>query len=180
MSIDLTIVSAVMASIITVVGSVIAKFYSERRPKLVSHLGHTSAHKVQNPTGSPINVFTHSIVLINTGKKMASNVRITHFTLPDFIILPDIEYTVKELPNGGSDIVIPSLVPKQMITISYIYSEQTAWNMINSTIRSDEGYATHLTVEPTIPFPVWLKVSGSVFLIFGVIFVWLLVFYFLI
>ena len=71
---------------------------------------------------APIVINTHEVVLRNTGNRAATNVQMSHAYLPDqFNINPALPYSVEALPNGAKDIVIPTLVPKQQITVAYMY-----------------------------------------------------------
>ena len=65
--------------------------------------------------------FTHSVVLRNSGRRPATNVRLAHPYLPDFNVFPSVGYRVENLPGGGREIVMPTLVPNEQVTISYLY-----------------------------------------------------------
>ena len=93
----------------------------ESRPILLSHWGHVSSFNYQQGNGATGVVNTHSVVIRNVGRRAATNVRLSHTFLPDFNIWPSVEYELKEVPNSGQDIVIPTVVPNQQLTISYLY-----------------------------------------------------------
>jgi hypothetical protein len=118
------------------------------KPKLVSHLGFISSHNVKSsdPDRPDTQVNTHSVILRNTGRKTATNVRLGHTFLPDIKIYPDIEYFINDLPGGGKEIVFPSIVPKKEVTISYLYFPPDLWNQINTHTESDEGPAKVVNV----------------------------------
>ncbi len=60
---DWTLFARYAAPIIALfVGAGLQRLF-ERRPKIISYLGHTSAVSVQPPQGPPFNVNTHSIVV---------------------------------------------------------------------------------------------------------------------
>lgn len=140
---------------------------TERRPKLITHLGHVSAHRVPQQDGTFVDVFTHSVVLRNTGRKPAANVRISHDTLPNYNVFPQINCYTENLPDGGSDIVIPKLVPGQLITISYLYFPPITWRNTNVSVRSDEGFAKEINVLPTKQYPKWLNFVAAVLMLIG-------------
>ncbi|MFB0563415.1 MAG: hypothetical protein ACETWM_19630, partial [Candidatus Lokiarchaeia archaeon] len=113
----------------------------QRKPKLIYYLGHESAFKLKKPQG--IMVFTHSIVIVNRGRKPAKEARIGHLYLPpDFNIHPPAEYIVRELPAEGiesispelrpKDIIIPIIRPHEVITISYLYYPPITYDKINT------------------------------------------------
>jgi hypothetical protein len=125
------------------------------RPRLVVYIGHLSAHQVRPPDGKPFGVNTHAIVVVNTGRRAAMNVRLSHLTLPDFTVFPDVNNQVVELPGGGREILFPVLVPKEQVTVSYLYSPPLTAVDINTGVRSDEGMARVLDVIPTEQLPRW-------------------------
>ncbi len=124
----------------------------ERKPKLVTYYGHVSSFTLQNqnPGQSNIALHTHSVVIRNTGKRAAENVRIAHNVLPPNVqIFPAMESRTVNLPGGGGEIIIPRLIPDEQITISYLYFPPLLWNQINTNVRSDSGFAKVLHVLPT-------------------------------
>ena len=139
-----------------VVGVVLARVI-ERKPKLITYVGHASAFQLKNPGQPQVQVHTHSIVIRNAGKKPASNVRVSHFSLPNYQVFPDIVCHVEQLPNGNQDIVFPILVPGEQVSISYLYFPPLIWNQVHDRIKFDEGFARVLDVLPTPQLPRWLR-----------------------
>jgi hypothetical protein len=129
----------------------------ERRPKLAAYLGHASAIWVQPANAARFLVNTHSVVVRNSGRKPATNVRLGHFQLPDFSVFPSISHQVVDLPDGSREILFPTLIPKEQVTVTYLYFPPVLWNNVNSTIRSDEGFARILNVLPTPQAPAWAR-----------------------
>ena len=176
MDIDWGIVATVAAPVIALFIGAALNRAIERRPRLVTYLGHVSAHRVEREGGAPFNVFTHSVVLKNAGRSPAHNVRLSHSILPNFNVHPSIVYETERLPNGDVDIVIPVLVPGQEITISYLYYPPTTWDKINGSVKSDEGLAKFITVLPAVRYPTWvnaiaggLMLAGAVALLYMVV-----------
>ena len=169
MAIDWDIVATIAAPLITLFFGVALSRKLERRPRLITYLGHVSAHRIDPETGNPIDVFTHSIVLQNAGRNAAHNVRITHSILPNFAVFPEIKYEVDHLPGGGSDIVVPVLVPQQEITISYLYFPPTTWDKINRIVTSNEGFAKVMNVLPAIQHPKWVNATAGSLMLIGII-----------
>jgi len=68
------------------------------REKVITHLGHVSTFRLapseKNP--NPGNVHTHSLIIKNTGRKTAKNVRVGHQYFPTNIdVYPDTEYEME-------------------------------------------------------------------------------------
>ena len=110
----------IISPLITLIFGAILKYYTEEKSKLVSYIGHISAFTLRDEQKT--NVFTHSIIVHNAGRKSARNVRLSHNVLPlNITIYPPVQYSIERNPEGSGEIVIPVLVPKEQITISYLY-----------------------------------------------------------
>ncbi len=156
MAVEWNVVATIAAPLIALVIGAALNHAIEGRARLVTYLGHVSAHKVQQTSGPPLDVFTHSVVLKNAGRKAANNVKLTHSILPSFNVIPSVNYEVEQLPDGGANLVIPKLIPNEQVTISYLYFPPTTWDKINGSVRSDEGFAKVIQVLPTVQPPKWL------------------------
>jgi hypothetical protein len=77
-----TIAGIAKAIFLLIVGGFISRRF-EKRAKLVSFFGHVSAFNHTLPDGVVINVYSHSVVIRNSGSGNATNVRIHRTTLPD-------------------------------------------------------------------------------------------------
>lgn len=143
----------------------------ERRPKLISWLGHASAVRLPPQQGQtePRDIFTHAVVIRNAGRRSANNVRLGHYTLPNFSVFPSVVHRVENPPGGGSEIVFPMLVPGEQLTINYLYFPPTTYDKINSYTKSDEGMARIITVLPTPMVSVWLQRVAWTVLIIGAV-----------
>jgi hypothetical protein len=125
------------------------------RPRLIIYLFHSSAFTMR--TQNPATIHTHAIVIRNSGRVAANNIRIGHFVLPDnYQLVPSVPHEVVRTENGGAEIVIPKLVPGEQITISYLYFPPLLWSQIHAYTKSDEGYAKTVTVLPTPQYPKWI------------------------
>jgi hypothetical protein len=161
MTIDWIVVATIAAPLLAAILGFWINQRFENRPKLVAYYGHVSEFEIR-PQGVDQQLFkihTHAIVVRNIGRRSAKNVRIGHYILPaNFKVLPIIAHSVNDvLPGGGQEIVIPNLVPKRQITISYLYYPPLTWNQINAYVESDEGAAKILEVLPTPQMPKWLQ-----------------------
>lgn len=140
----------------------------ENRPVLISYYGHISAFKVSVPDGSKVDVYTHSVVLRNAGRKSATNVRLSHLSLPDFVIYPPVVHEVTAVPDGGKDILIPTLVPNEQITVSYLYGPPLTYAGNNAGIKSDAGLARQIPVLLQRQYPTWVNLASAGLVMLGV------------
>lgn len=169
MEIDWSALATISAPVIALFVGAALNRALERRPRLITYLGHVSAHRIEPEPGNPIDVYTHSVVIKNAGASPARNVRLTHSNLPHFIVYPSVQYSRDLLPSGEIDVVFPILVPRQEVTVSYLYFPPTTWNQINGPIKSDEGPAKVMRVLPTIQYPAWINAIAIGFLLMGII-----------
>jgi hypothetical protein len=172
---DFEIIAKLASPIITLILGAVIRHYTERRAKVVSYIGHVSAFTLQNEQRTP--VFTHSVIVRNAGKKAAQNVRLGHNILPrDISIFPQVQYRIEQNPEGASEILIPILVPKEQITISYLYFPPVTWNQVNTYTKSDEGLAKIINVILTPQLPKWTLILLWTLIFIGASFVlyWLM------
>src|SRR5436190_1883838 len=143
--------------------------YFEKRPIVVTYLWNTSAVRVRLSDGSESSVHGHSFVVMNLGKVAAENVRLGHNTLPDFSVYPPVPFEILDLPGGSREIVFPRLVPRELVTIAYIYSPPTLWSHVNTYTKSDAGYAESHNVLPTRQLAPWVTRSAQALIWIGAI-----------
>ena len=139
----------------------------EKRPVLLTHWGHVSSFRLQLPDGTSDFVNTHSVIVVNEGKRSATNVRLSHTILPDFNILPAVPYKQEQVPDSGPDIVIPTMVPGEQIMVSYLYFPPVTYEQINSSVKHDEGFATHIPVLLQRQYPRWFNNSAAIVFVVG-------------
>lgn len=151
--IDIDAALKLLSSALVALFGAIAKRYFEDKPKLVTYLVHSVGHPMPPNQGVPTpSVNTHTIVVRNTGKKTAHNVRIDHAFLPEsYVVFPPISHAVNRAQNGSGEILIPVLVPNEQVTISYLYLAPLLWHAINGPVKCDEGMAksTPVVLSPT-------------------------------
>ena len=99
----------------------------------------------------------------------STNVRLHHGVLPAFNIYPMLPNHVDTLPDGSQDIVIPTLVPAQEITVSYLYFPPLTFDRVNAGIRSDQGFAQAIPVLLQRQYPSWLNRLAAGFMLAGLI-----------
>jgi len=168
MPIDWNVIATIASPIIALFIGAALNRAIENRPKVTSYLGHVSSIRLEREQG-PMQVNTHSVVLRNSGRKRETNIKIGHNVLPDFQVYPDIEYEVKNLPGGAKEIVIPTLVPKKQITITYLYFPPMTWEQVNTHFESDSGPLKIINVLPTVQLPKWMIRITWLLISYGVI-----------
>ena len=146
MNIDIDVVGKLVAPMLTAIVGLIAKRYFEARPNLITYLVHASAIPLQGE--KPTNVNTHSIVVRNSGKRTAHNIRIGHNFLPAFQIFPQLAHQVVKSETGSTEIIIPTLVSGEQINISYLYFPPDVWSQVHSYCKSDEMAAKYINIIP--------------------------------
>ena len=159
----------VAAPILTLFVGVLINRWFESRPVLLTYWGHVSSFTYQQGNGNTGVVNTHSVVIRNVGRQAATNVRLSHTILPDFNIWPPIKYHLEEVPNSGQDIVIPTVVPKEELTISYLYFPPTTFANVTAGVRCDEGFATGIPVLLQRQYPSWVNLIVRVLIIVGIL-----------
>lgn len=168
MAIDWHLVADVAVPIGTAFRGGWVQRWFENKPRLASYYGHVGAFKHTLPDGSKLSVFTHSLVLRNNGRKTATNGRIRHNTLPaDFDIYPSVPYSIVELPSGGRELVIPTMVPGQQITVNYLYFPPLTVDQVHDGILSDEGFAEAIPVLLQRQYSRWVTRLSAVLVFTG-------------
>jgi hypothetical protein len=169
--INWVVLATIIGPLLAAAAAVALDRWLERRPKLISWLGHASAVRMPpaQPQGQPYDIYTHTVVVRNAGRRSANNMRLGHFHLPNFSVFPAVAHRVENVPGGGSEIIFPTLVPSEQVTITYLYFPPVTYNQINSYAKSDEGMARIITMLPTPMQPMWLLRTAAVVLLLGVV-----------
>jgi len=178
MAIDWGVVATIAAPISALFVGVWINRRFESRPVLISYFGHVAAFRTTPPSGPPIIVHTHAVVLRNVGRRSATNVRLRHNVLPDFIIWPEVQHHIEDLSGGVREIVIPTLVPGEQISVSYLYFPPLTVAQINAGIRSNEGFAREIPVLLQRVYPKWLNRILVALVLIGLVSLCYIAFYF--
>lgn len=176
MSVEWNALATIAAPVITLFFGVWVNRKFESRPILISYFGHISSFRSTPPDRDPVHVHTHAVVLRNAGRRAATNVRLHHAVLPDFSIWPSIDYRTEELPDGTRDIVIPTLVPGEEVTVSYLYFPPLTAAGVNAGIKCDQGFAQQIPVLLQRQYPKWFNRSVAALLFIGIVAVLYLVY----
>jgi hypothetical protein len=166
MQIDWSVFAAFAAPIIALLAGAALSRLLERRPKLIAYFTHATAFTIRGQ--NMVQLHTHGIVIRNAGKKPATDIRVRHNYLPvDYNVFPDVEYHVQNLPGGGAELVFPTLVPNEQVSISYLYFPPVVYSQIHAGIRHSDGFATEVTALPTQLYSAWIIRSLWVLLALG-------------
>lgn len=168
MTVDWHLVAQIGVPVATLFLGAWVRRWFEKRPALTSYFGHVSAFKYAREDGKKVDIYTHSVVLRNAGRKSASNVRIRHTVLPSFQIVPPVDHRVIDLADNAKEILIPTMVPGEQLTISYLYFPPLTYANVNAGIKSDEGFATQLPVLLQRQYPKSLGVLTVAAVLVGV------------
>jgi len=154
MAIDLSFFARIAEALaIAVLGGLVTR-WMEKRPRLIVFYGHIGEFQLQSSgVFAGGGVHTHSVVVRNSGRLAAHNVRLPH-NIPlspplNFSVFPQTAFTRTPLAGGGEEITFPVLVPGQQVTVSYLYFPPLIFSQINLPIMSDEGMARVINVLPT-------------------------------
>ena len=166
MIIDRNLLISVITPIIAGICGFFIRPLFEKKPKLIAYFGHIAAFNSTLPDNRKLHIHTHSVIIRNNGALPANNIKIRHAYLPDFKIYPPVEYSIIDLENNYKEILIPKLISKEQLTISYLYFPPIIASQIHEGIKSDEGFAKVLNVLPTPQLPKWqLRIVQTLFLI---------------
>ncbi|MGV2988100.1 hypothetical protein ACE1OE_10665 [Vibrio sp. E150_011] len=145
---DIDLILKFVAPIITAIIGIVTKNYLDAKPKLITYMVSASAIPLKDDANSSVHV--HSIVVRNVGKKSANNVRIGHANLPkSYLVSPPLNHKVENDIHGCSELIIPTLVPNEQVTIQYLYYPPLTWQQINTYTKSDEIQADYVNVIPS-------------------------------
>ena len=162
MPLDFSLLYSVTEKVVLVVVGALFNRFFERRPRVIVFYGHVGVFQLHGP--QPGTVHTHSVVIRNSGRLTAHNVRVPHNAIPPsgpplhISVLPNVAHSRNPLPGGGEELLFPVLVPSEQVTVSYLYFPPLTFNQINLPIRSDEGLARQVNVLPSPQPPRWLQV----------------------
>jgi hypothetical protein len=87
-----------------------------------------------------------------------------------------VAHTIETLPDGSRDIVFPSLVPGEQLTISYLYFPPLVVDNVNAGIKCDQGFPQAISVLLQRQYPRWLNRLIGLLLIVGIVSVLYLIF----
>ena len=117
---DIELIAKIAAPLVSLAVAAIIKATLEGRSRLVAYVGHVAAFVLENEEGAKTQAHSHNIVLQTSGRKSASNVRVPHGVAQSAVnihVSPPVHYTIESNPAGQFQILIPTLAPKEQVTI---------------------------------------------------------------
>jgi hypothetical protein len=168
--IDWTAIATIAAPVLALFLGVWVNRRFESRPVLVSYYGHVASFQhTPGPGQQAVYINTHSVVLRNAGRRPATNVRLHHVFLPSFNIWPQLVHSVQTLPDGSQDILIPTLVPGEVVAISYLYFHPVTFAGVNAGIKCDQGFAEEIPVLLQRQYPRWFNLTVLGLMLVGLV-----------
>jgi len=73
------------------------------------------------------------------------------------------------LPDGSQDILIPTLVPGEVVTISYLYFYPVTFAGVNAGIKCDQGFAQEIPVLLQRQYPGWFNLTVLGLMLVGLV-----------
>ena len=164
------------ACVLTFIFGILLEKFKEKKPKLIYYLSSLSDFSIPSNQAGQQNthINTHNVVVQNDGRSSAKNVEIAHHPLTStnfwYKVNPDIAYSIDKTPQGGLIIRIPSLLPKQALTISYLYTYPFQINQIHNYVKSDEVAGEAISILYVRQTPKWAARALIFFGILGLVY----------
>lgn len=153
MAVDVGSTAAYLAPLLTFALGWISDRVSSALARPGYYLLHSSAVTIHPPAPPPTTVHTHAVLIRNSSRKAATNVRLGHAVLTAFSVSPDTPYLVRQLPGGTSEIVFESIPPRSVLVITYLYFPPLLWSQVHTTFFSDAGEMRRLNVQTAVRLP---------------------------
>jgi len=166
-----TVIHIITYPITFLIGIFLTRLF-ENKPTLITYYSHIAAGKIWvETTKSYLDIFTHSIVIRNTGRTVLTNIKVGHaIKITNMIaVYPKFDYQIKSIKDSGEEIVFERLLSKQMITINYVYTTPLSYNQINTYVQSDECIAHQVNVLLNRQWPKWFQIITWVLVALGFI-----------
>lgn len=175
-TLDADTVAKILAPVLTLIGWFV-KSALQARPKLEVFVLSSSDHPLQ---GVPLyaskdekaeaitDLRSHSVLVRNTGKRAAMNVRIQHGATPPSVHVLPIGANVTRTASGpGFELLFPVLVPGEHVHISYLYRAPMLARQIHGLVKCDEMLAKTYQNVPTAPPSKPTRVAGATLALIG-------------
>lgn len=115
----------------------------------------------------PTTVYTHTLALQNLGRVPAEEVKIVHNWLPLFHqVYPAQQTTLHALPGGQQTLLIPRILPGQIIYVAYLDFIPPNQNMY-SHVEAKDHIANPIPVQVTRRFPMWANYIFALLMLLG-------------
>jgi hypothetical protein len=137
--------------------------WDKRRARLIAFFSQRAEFTAPLPDGGTVTAVLHTIILRNRGSSPVTNVRLHHHQLPAFSIRP--QHVQRQVE--GTDIVLPQVLPNEVVEVSYLYVAPTTPQQVHAGIRSDQGFARGIPVTLQRRLPRWAQWTVRAVLLIG-------------
>ncbi len=112
---------------------------------------------------------TLTITLQNLGRAPAEDVQIVHYWLPEnYTISPPMQSRKISLPEGQEAIVLDRILPRQTVTISYLYSTAPPnKSRVHSYVSTQDHIAKQIEVGLSRRRPKWIVLLRQGLMLLG-------------
>lgn len=142
----------IVSGLITFVFDILLR-KSEPKSKLIQWWQHSFEYNLPNPPNANAHIYVATVGIDNLGKQNATDIEVVYKEKPDhYTIYPPQHYEEKTTPTGEYIIYMPTLAPKTGFAIHLFCFTQYP-NLLY--VRSKEGYAEIVPVQPQIILPKW-------------------------
>lgn len=151
--------SFLLTGVISLIVGYILNRLQTLKADLIFYTSHSQVVTLPAPPGvgaavGPVGTF--ALFLWNPGKAPAREVHVGHFNfLPANNVFPDIPRETIQTPGGGYAIRFPSIPPKSLISISYLYFGVYSVEQIISYVGWEGGTAKKIPVFLQRVWPKW-------------------------
>lgn len=162
--------SIFITGIVTLVVGYLLHKLTSRHADLIYYMSHPQLVMLPPPQGQttpPALVGTFTLFLWNPGKAPAREVHVGHYSLPPNNVFPDIPREIVKTPGGGEAIRFPTVPPKALISISYLFFGPYSVEQIVSYVGWEGGGAKRIPVMLQRVWPKWWLAILQVTLLAG-------------
>lgn len=177
-----TYIHLAIATIITAfLTFLINKLLKRKNPIRISYLLSTTG-KISLPNSTPsfALINTHTIIVCNPYNRLVKDIRIQNYLPQELLndgfksiseiitIFPSTEYEIKKIDDSTvEEIIFSKLIPKESITITYMYKPTVYFHQFNISVKSDDGFAKPTKYAPQILYPNWLNILLLILIMVG-------------
>lgn len=160
--------SQILLVIITAVVYKLIDLVFAKRAKVVWFYTNSAAFHIPLQGGNPpLTIYTHTLALQNLGRAPAEQVKVVHNFLPDhYQVFPPQQTAVEILPGGQRALVIPRILPYQIVYVSYLYNVPALPNMY-SHVEAKDHIANPMPVQINRRFPNWANWIFALLILLG-------------
>ena len=147
--------SQILLVVITAIIYRVLDYLFAKRSKVVWFYTNAAQFTVPGQGGANFVLYTHTLALQNLGLAPAEEVKVIHNYLPNLHqVYPPMNTRVDTLPGGQRALVIPRILPRQLVFVAYL--DFVAFNpAMYAHIESKDHIAKPMPIQFTRLFPMW-------------------------